>query len=922
MKKGIGLVILMFFWVVWVSISSGYCLAIERFPFVSGEQLYKTHCSVCHNGAVKEAPRFESLQLLSSAAIVKALRSGVMKAQGASLSLKEHELIASYISILGQTKTALIAGKCNQANQKVALRPIVSNWGMGLTNQRFFDNKEIQIDANNVNKLAVKWAFAFPDATRARAQPTVAGNTLFTASQHGTIYALDRATGCIRWTFQAEEEVRSAIVVGTDSKGNANRLYFGDLKANVYALDIQSQKLLWKKKVDSHEQAIITGSLSLYQNRLYVPVSSAEVVAAYNPSYPCCTFRGSVVALNASTGDQHWKTYTTEPATPQAHNSAGTQNYGPSGAPVWSSPTIDTVRGLLYVGTGENYSRPSSLTSDAIIAMSLETGQIKWVRQTVGQDSWNGACTTPDGANCPENHGPDYDFGAPPILIKRAGQADLILAGQKSGMVYALNPDADGAIVWQTRVGRGGIMGGVHWGMASDGQQLYVPINDRDVWPQDKDKPAFPGLHAVQVSDGKILWSKIEQNRCKDDVKWVCGAGLSAPISLIKGVVFGGALDGVLHAYSTQDGHVLWEYDTNRSYQSVNGVAASGGTIDSAGPVVVGNQMFINSGYAKFGEKAGNVLLCFELLPTSTVKGINHVSVSVTDLDRSVQFYKNTIELNELSKTSISSAVAVEQAAGFKHVNRKVAILNSANAHIELNQFEGNKQPCTMPIPGPGITHVCFQSPAANPIYAKSKSLGATIVSRGSAPVDRGFGIQYAYIRDQDNILFEMEQLDKPTFSENCWVGHVAIVTHDIDRLVAFYTQLLGNKPHNRVDNIKNSPKLDDIANMDSLKLRGAWFKVGNMQLEMWQFDNPPIKAAEHPRSFTQTGYQKISLEVGDLASEYKRLSEIGVRFLSKPVTTKERSEVFLRDPDGNLLLLQEFKTNNPRSVDSLKKIN
>ncbi len=589
--------------------------AKEVYPFEkklppTGEEIYKSKCVFCHNGTVKEAPRFEALQLLSSNAIIKSLQSGVMKVQGSSLSADEKTLVANFISKIGFQEKTAIAGMCDDLKTPKNETPKVSNWGMGLSNQRFVDSKTTSITSENAGKLTLKWAFAFPEATCARSQPTIAGNTLYTASQHGIIYAIDTKTGCIKWTFQTESEVRSAISIGTDKNGYANRLYFGDFKANVYALDISTRKLLWKKKIETNEQATITGSLNLYQNRLYIPVSAIEVISAYNPQYECCKSRGSVVALDATNGKQIWKTYTIDEPKPSSKNSVGTQNFAPSGAPVWCSPTIDTKRGLLYIGTGENYTSPSTATSDAIIALSLATGKIEWVKQTVSQDSWNAACTMPDGANCPPNFGPDYDFGAAPILVE--GNQDLILAGQKSGMVYAMNPDKAGEIVWQARVGRGGIMGGIHWGMASDQKTLFVPINDRDVYEVDKDKPAFSGLHALNIADGKFIWSKIQENTC-GDAKWSCGPGLSAAITLANDVVFGGSLDGVFHAYSSKNGSIFWEFDTKREFEATNGIKASGGTIDSAGAVVVGNQVFINSGYAKFGEKAGNVLLCFEI---------------------------------------------------------------------------------------------------------------------------------------------------------------------------------------------------------------------------------------------------------------------------------------------------------------------
>ena len=320
-----------------------FLVKISSFAQMTGEQIYQTKCNFCHNGTIKEAPRIESLQLLSSNAIVKALQSGVMKVQGSTLSKKEHELVAEFISKIGKEKNEVIAGKCAENSKENASKTVVGNWGMGLNNARFV-NKNIGINAANVAKLSLKWVFAFPESTRARCQPTLAGNTIFTSNQNGLIYALDKNSGCIRWTFQAENEVRSSLVIGSDKNGFANRLYFSDFKANVYALDLKNQKLLWKKRVDDHEQATITGTLSLFNGHLYVPVSSTEIVNAMNPKYQCCTFRGSVVALNEQNGDLIWKTYTTEEPKPQGFNKSNTQNFAPSGAPVWSSLTIINAR--------------------------------------------------------------------------------------------------------------------------------------------------------------------------------------------------------------------------------------------------------------------------------------------------------------------------------------------------------------------------------------------------------------------------------------------------------------------------------------------------------------------------------------------------------------------------------------------------
>lgn len=602
----------------------GWCFLLacgedkEEIAKRAGAEVYQANCAACHSGPLSEVPKLASLKLLSKEAIITTLRTGVMRNQADRLSPEQHEQLAAFISASNETEATnvLVAGKCaaEESSETADAPPIIGNWGMGLENKRYYDADDLQITAENVSDLKLSWTFAFPNATRARAQPTIVGNTLYTASQHGTIYALDRKTGCIRWTFQAEAEIRSALVVGTDENGAASRLYFSDFSAKVYALDLKTKKLRWKRKVEDHHMATITGSLNVFENRLYVPVSSLEILSAFDEKYECCTFRGSMVALNADTGEQIWKTYTIpEEAKPNGKTSVGTTRMGPSGAPIWTSPTIDTQRKVLYFGTGENYSRPVSKTSDAIMALNLEDGKILWTQQMYADDAWNGACVYPPyGPNCPEYHGPDADFGAPPILIT-SGEKDILLVGQKSGDVYALDPDNNGETIWHELVGRGAIMGGVHWGMASNGQTLYVPINDQNDYPLHKDKPIQPGVHALNIVDGKRIWSTIEENRCDESSEWQCGPGISAAITATPEVLFAGALDGVLKAYDTQTGKALWAYDTDRDYEAVNGAKAFGGTIDSDGPVVTGRQLFITSGYAKFGEQPGNVLLAFEL---------------------------------------------------------------------------------------------------------------------------------------------------------------------------------------------------------------------------------------------------------------------------------------------------------------------
>lgn len=579
--------------------------------------LFDTRCGICHNGGSPEAPLIDALQLMPEDRILKAMKTGVMRNQAMLLSDKQHQQLAAYISQIDNSdeENTVMKGLCAEGNfVEMTAGPQISDWGLGLENQRYYNEPSLRINASNVSDLELSWIFAFPNASRARVQPTIAGNTLFTASQLGTIYALDRHTGCTRWTFQANEEIRSALVIEKDSLGNASRLYFGDFNAYVYALDIESRSVLWKVSIDDHPNATITGTLSLFEDRLYIPVSSTEIIESIDKQYPCCSFRGSMVAVNKDNGSLVWKTYTIdEESSQQGLNAAGSAIMGPSGAPIWTGVTIDSVRRVLYIGTGENYTRPTTNTSDAIMAFSLEDGAIQWIRQTMADDAWNGACVTLFSRdNCPEDKGPDADFGAPPILVNSGGR-DLLLAGQKSGTVYALDPDNQGEIIWEQQVGRGGTMGGIHWGMATDETTLFVPINDRGLYDINKDIPKAPGMHALNVKDGKRLWSTIEEDRCPGLTLRGCGPGISAAITLTPEVVYGGALDGILKAYATDDGRELWAFDTKRDYKAINEVKAFGGAIDSDGPIVVEDQLFISSGYAKFAEKEGNVLLAFSL---------------------------------------------------------------------------------------------------------------------------------------------------------------------------------------------------------------------------------------------------------------------------------------------------------------------
>jgi polyvinyl alcohol dehydrogenase (cytochrome) len=500
-----------------------------------------------------------------------------------------------------------------------ATAPSWNGWGQNLLNTRFQTAEQAGLRASDLSRLKVKWAFGFPFSLDANAHPTIANGRLFIGSTPGTVYSLDASSGCIRWYFNAAGGVRSAISIAKIQTGAGPRYaaFFGDGRSFAYAVDASTGKQIWKTQVDSFPAAHITGSLAVYNNRVYVPVASGEEGAGASPDYECCRFRGSMVALDASTGTQIWKTYTiTEEPHKTTKNKVGTQLWGPSGAPIWSSPSIDEKRHALYATTGDNYSDPTSRLSDAFVAFDLDTGKILWSRQLTEKDAYTAACRIPDKTNCPESNGPDFDFSSGPILVNLAGGKRALVAGQKSGLVHAVDPDNQGELIWSVRVGEGGTNGGVQWGSATDGANVYVALADlgRVVVPYslstDVDPKRGGGMFALSLSDGKRVWYT-PPVPCGDRKR--CSPAQSAAVTAIPGAAFSGSVDGHLRAYSTKDGSVIWDVDTEQPYKTVNGVEAHGGSMDGPGPVIAGGMLFVNSGYAAGGGVPGNVLLAFSL---------------------------------------------------------------------------------------------------------------------------------------------------------------------------------------------------------------------------------------------------------------------------------------------------------------------
>lgn len=510
---------------------------------------------------------------------------------------------------------ALLAAAARLAGEPCPDAPIhvgSANWNgwADAANTRFEDARSAGLTAQSTPRLKLKWAFGFPNVTTAFGAPTVFAGRVFVGAADGVVYSLDAHTGCTFWTFNAAAGVRVAPIL--DSKGRA--VYFGDLKANIYALDTQTGRQIWKTRADDHPMAVITGSPKLAAGRLYIPVSGRdESMAATNPAYECCTFRGSVVALDAATGKRVWQTFTiADPPKPTGRNAKGARAFGPSGAVPWSSPTLDLRKRALYIGTGVNYSQPPTETSDAILALDVDSGRLLWMRQFTPGDTYNFACgvvtesETSGKTNCPRSPFIDSDLGNSGILRTLPGGKRILVTSDKSGMVYGIDPDHQGAILWKRKIASGGVNGGTMWGGAGDDRGIaYIGISDFTAG-----KPETGGgLVALQLATGEKLWqTPAPKPTCLG--KTGCSAAQPAPVSAIPGVAFLGSWDGHIRAYETGTGKIIWDFDTARDFPAVNGVKAHGGSINSVGPAIAGGMLFITSGYSG-NAMPGNVLLAF-----------------------------------------------------------------------------------------------------------------------------------------------------------------------------------------------------------------------------------------------------------------------------------------------------------------------
>ncbi|MEX1147107.1 MAG: PQQ-binding-like beta-propeller repeat protein [Sphingomonadales bacterium] len=582
-----------------------------------GRTLYDENCASCHDGSQPKAPHFEALQTMTPGAILSAMTDGIMIPQAVHLDAGQPEKIAEFLTGIDlashepEPGAVMCEGEARTFDR--ARPPIRAGWGYD--NRRFVPARAAGMSADDVGRLEFKWAFAFPDAMRARSQPVVAMGAVFVGSDNGTIYAFDLETGCARWTSPVPAEVRTAIVVESwhESEPPAGnpRLFFGDLLGRVYAMDAITGDVLWRAQPEDHPNATITATPVLHDGKLIVGVSSLEMVTAADPNYACCTFRGSVAALDPESGEVIWKRHTI-PDEPREsrRTSVGTAMLGPSGAAVWGSPTIDSVRGLIFHGTGQNYSTPADGNSNALFALDVTTGAQLWVRQIIAGDAWNSACSRKGLPNCPVENGPDFDLSASPLLIDLEGGGQILVAGQKSGHVTGIDPDTSD-ILWQIRIGRGGVQGGVHFGMAAEGQTVFVGINDLPVMA-DGSRAAehgFPGIHAIDAATGAVFWQVIAADRCEG--RQFCDTGISSAVTAMPGVVFAGYLDGWFRAHDSRTGMVLWEVDTTQPRPGTNGTVARGGSMSGPGAAIADGYVILNSGYGFSNHMPGNALLVY-----------------------------------------------------------------------------------------------------------------------------------------------------------------------------------------------------------------------------------------------------------------------------------------------------------------------
>jgi polyvinyl alcohol dehydrogenase (cytochrome) len=581
-----------------------------------GAAVFEKACASCHANpaADSRAPNRAALAQLAPETILTALTTGNMFRQGSQLTDADRRAVSGFLAgrPVGTAAPLPTQGRCTAAAPPLRARDLQSGWngwGAGVENTRYVPAAAGGVTAPMMPRMKLKWAFGFAGVSSARSQPAVLGNRVFVGSESGDIFALDAKTGCTYWSYHAQAGLRTALSVGPYKPANGPAgfaVFFADGTASAYAVDAATGKEIWTRKVDAHPYAKATGSVTVHDGRVYVPIAGVgEEGQGGGGTYECCTFRGSVTALNANTGAVIWKSYTIDESKPRGKNPRGIAAWGPAGGGIWAAPTIDAKRKAVYVATGNGYTEPVQLTTDAVLAFDMNTGKLLWSQQPLANDVWVGGCrptNPPDNPNCPEKLGPDFDFSASPMLVKQPNGKDIVLIQQKSGMVYGFDPDKKGEKVWEYRSSPGGAMGG-QWGGAADDKQAYFSVNGTS-------GKTPGGIRAVRIDTGAEVWSKEASERLCGTERG-CSQAQGAAVTAIPGIVLSGSMDGGLRAYAADDGTIVWSFDTNKEFETVNGVKAKGGAMDGPGAAVANGMIFINSGYVSLIGRPGNVLLAF-----------------------------------------------------------------------------------------------------------------------------------------------------------------------------------------------------------------------------------------------------------------------------------------------------------------------
>jgi polyvinyl alcohol dehydrogenase (cytochrome) len=593
-----------------------------------GKAIYDRACAACHDHPQEtRSPSFDTLKGMRYGSIHFALTEGKMQVQGASLTADDRSNLIDFLVGRATVDDRWIAKMMCLADGRsvdLSAAPTVAGFGFDKQNHRNLTRAQAGLAKADFRNLELAWALAVPRATTVRAQSAVVGSTLFMPlAESPQMVALDTSGSgkpCFKWVYQTDVPLRTGVAYGTIPASGRKVLAFADVATYVHVIDAATGEPIWRTRVGMWGLSNTTGTPAIHGDRVYMPLSASEINAGGDDKHECCKTHGAVIALDVTTGSKIWTTHTMEDAKPVRDRGDGQMMWGPSGAPIWNSPSIDEKRGVLYVGTGEATSAPAAKTTDAILAIDLADGRIRWSFQATQNDIFlTGCMNRRDGLNCPkQGQFLDVDFGASTILVNRPNGKDIVLAGQKSGTLWALDPDANGKVLWRRDFGKGSPIGGIHWGIAYDGERVFAPIHHFP-GPDGKDPNQTPGLHAVKVDTGEVVWSFESKPDCTGDrpkrVNNCQGTiGLSGAPTVIDGAVIQGSVDGYLRVFDAATGEILFKYDTARAYETVSGVPGKGGAIDNASIVATNGYVFVNSGYGLLGgQTPGNVFLAFRV---------------------------------------------------------------------------------------------------------------------------------------------------------------------------------------------------------------------------------------------------------------------------------------------------------------------